>query len=276
MLSLNAPVISLSMQNISTANWWVKISKNPENDCINFISLGIAFYLIMSLNKSILIFCFSGLLSFQQDDPKETIIVAYREPEMMYGKVQLLIERRTHKRVIGYMAHTVAEDTSFFDRDGDPIETRVGNGNDSSLLEITYETKHDVRGRRLETTIYDNGGRSVCKYDSNGYAIKWENYNNAQNSTQPVSYTIFTHNAVGEITELVTYGYPGNAVVKEEREYSSDGLLLNKNFDGGQFKEHNQYISRDKKGNWTKKVNIVLRNNLPYSRDTIKRKITYY
>ena len=218
---------------------------------------------MITLKRSILLLCVFCLLSFQQNKIKRIVIAAYREPEMMYGNIKQVIELRSDK-IEGEVPQLCPFDTTTFDRQGDPIETKLGVKNGRCLL-ISYQNKYDKYGKKLETMI-DDGNKRIYRYDSNGRIIKSEYYTT---SLQLLNYDIYKYDSTGEAMESDRYrGSQDSKPSKEQFEYDLDGFLLS----SGHLTY--KYLSRDTKGNWTKRT--VTSHRFETKIDTITRKITYY
>jgi hypothetical protein len=217
----------------------------------------------MLLKKSILITCVLFLLSFQQNKVGRIIIVAYREPELMYGNIKQVIELRSDK-IEGDIPQLCPFDTTTFDRKGDPIETKLGAKNGRCLL-VFYKTIYNESGKKLETIVND-GNRKIYKYNDGGRITKSEYYST---SLQLLNYDIYRYNTAGEIMESDHFrGLNDSKPTKTKFECDLDGFLLS----NGQLTY--KYLSTDTKGNWTKR--IITSHRFETKVDTITRKITYY
>src|ERR1700760_1257674 len=116
---------------------------------------------MINLKRTIFIFCAVCLLSVQQNKVKRIVIVAYRQPELMYGNIKQVIELRSDK-IEGDVPQLCPFDTTSFDKNGNPIETRLGVKKGRCLL-ISYKTMYDGKGKKLET-IVNNGNKTIYKF----------------------------------------------------------------------------------------------------------------
>jgi len=218
------------------------------------------------MKKLIFLLVLPLVLSFQQDKTKHIVIVAYREPEMMYGNVKQVIELRPDK-IKSDELQLCPFDTTNFDKRGDPIETKLGIKNRHCML-ITYSTKYDEHGKR-SITIVDDGNKKIYRFDSNDHIVKSENHTT---SSQLLDYDIYKYDSAGDIMESdhcrgpYGFGPYDSKPTKTKFECDLNGFLLS--IGGLTYK----YLSTDANGNWTKRIMIKDRNEL----DTIERKITYY
>ncbi|MFI5161773.1 MAG: hypothetical protein ACHQHN_10885 [Sphingobacteriales bacterium] len=208
-----------------------------------------------------LLFVSFCILSFQQSKIKRMVIVAYREPELMYGNIKQVIELRD-RVPLGDKTQLVPDDTTLFDKKGDPIRTSFGVKGDNSPSYTTYYTKYDSGQWSKETNVYV--GRKLTYYfDHDGRVVKCEE----PGPTQPLSYILYHYNSAGELSGSETYDYHNNLRFRERFEYDLDGLLISA--DGRLIYK---YLSRDAIGNWTKRIATWDKNHI----DTVERKIIYY
>lgn len=204
-----------------------------------------------------------SLLSFQQNKTRRMIIVAYRQPEWMYGNIKQVIELRPDK-IKGDEPQLCPFDTTNFDEKGEPIETKLGVKNEHCML-INYRVKYDNHGKKLTTTV-DNGDKIIYRYDTDGRIVKSEHYTT---SLQLLDYDVYSYDSAGDIAELDRYrGSYGSGPYETKIKLQCDlnGFLSNMN--GLNYK----YLATDAHGNWTKRIIINIHNEA----DTVTRKINYY
>ncbi|WP_426670748.1 hypothetical protein ACPPVU_05840 [Mucilaginibacter sp. McL0603] len=138
-----------------------------------------------NLKKLLLLLCAFCFLSFRQDKIKRIVIVAYREPELMYGNIKQVIELRPDRKVEGDKPQLVPDDTTLFSKAGDPIRTNFGEKGYAASY-VTYYTKYDSSQIRVETAVYVDL-KSVYYFDSNGRVTKREE----PGPTQPISLVLY-------------------------------------------------------------------------------------
>ncbi|MBS1531863.1 MAG: hypothetical protein JSU01_16265 [Bacteroidetes bacterium] len=220
------------------------------------------------LKKSVFIFFALCLSSFQQDKTKRFFIVAYRDPEIMYGNIKQVIELRPDK-IEGEEPHLCPYDTTSFDKNGNPIETRLGIKKGRCLL-ISYKTKYDRQGKKQETMI-DDGHKMIYMFNDKGYIVRSEYYST---SSYLLDYNTYEYNSAGEIIESQSYrGQNDSKPTKTKFEFDLDGMLSS--ISGDRWHRTYQYLSTDAKGNWTKRTitdHTLGRVNV----DTVICKIAYY
>ncbi|HEX3384708.1 MAG TPA: hypothetical protein VHS53_05955 [Mucilaginibacter sp.] len=221
-----------------------------------------------NLKKPIFALCALCLLSFQQENTRRFVLVAFREPELMYGHIRQIIELRPDRKPEGDIPQLVPDDTTTFDKMGDPIQTTLGEISSKAPGYVTYSTKHDSIGRRLETAVYTDIKR-VYYFDGNGRVIKREE----PGPTTPISHRIYFYNSAGELSGYQEYGYHDSLRETVSFEYDLKGLLEREDYSisNHMAKADFTYLSFDEKGNWTKRI---ISNE--HAADTVERKITYY
>ena len=267
-MSLNAPVISLSTQNTLTANWWVKISKNPVNGDIKFVSLGMPLFIIMSLNKSTSIFIILLALAWKENDERKTTIVFDThtgEIQTLKGRVKLFVET--------YERHDSNPETDSISFDSTGNQVRKSTSSIEMVENVhKYSYKYDTNGEKIEA-ISDSG--EVYKYDRNGHIYEL---------IASIKDTLgvrceFKYNAAGDIIQckefdlkilsyLTTYKYNHRRLLIEEVGFKGDKFGDKPSYF---VKVTYNYKSFDEKGNWTKVVEHFWNEE-----KTITRKITYY
>jgi hypothetical protein len=276
LLSLNAPVISLSMQNISIVNWWVKISKNPINDGIKFISLGILIMIAMSFNKLISVCAILFICSCQKGAPLKTIVFGGDQFEVLNSRVKQVISIK--KSLTGIFSPV---DTIWFDENGNVLKKRTS----SRLGEVkaTCVTEYRTNGEKLRTiekdTEYafgrvDDISRSIFKYGSSAQINYREDY--YENDTSHTN-THYKYDVSGDCVEVVMSNKLG-VEFSENRKYQNHLMIQaesyfykGKNKDNAG-KDIYHYLAFDKNGNWTRRM--IVYNGEKEWLET--RKITYY
>jgi hypothetical protein len=218
-------------------------------------------------NYVLILLVFPLFLQSQKSKPQKLIIVAYREPEIMYGNIKQVIEKRPY-------FHTDVKlplfDTTTFDRKTNPIETRLGDKEGSCGL-VLYQLSNDKSGKKIETIIYSKEVRDIFKFDSGSHLTK--------SRPNKAYYTSYTVDDVNGVIEAALLGANKKIGVKEKYKYH-EGVLSEldiwsklKELRGKNFYK---YLSIDKNGNWTKRIVIYKNENSGPKADTVVRKITYY
>jgi YD repeat-containing protein len=276
LLSLNAPVISLSMQNISTVNWWGKISKNPGNGYIKFVSLGITFP-VMSLKKPI--FIASVLIAFLSCHraSKMDVTTTYdTQFEILNGKVRELTE--TYKT----QSNDQETDITTFDKNGNAAQARQIRAHQNGIIKYSY--KYDKNDKKTEITLNNGGIQATYKCDKNGRAVE---LNTDVKEFYVANIHLYKYDSTGNMIESDSYRdkehlfstkfiYNGQHLLMEEDKLDTGKRLT--------IRAIYSYKAFDGKHNWLKRVNNVEYyfgeiggDNQPTVRkDTITRKITYY
>jgi len=230
----------------------------------------------MYLFKAISILGLSIILTSPYQKTIKTLVVSHTRPEILSGQVKQLIEIRSESSSEFKLCPI---DTTFFDKDGNPIETRQGTGKYSCVIS-KYADKYDTSGKKTETTFYDDNLRNVFKYDSVGNIIQLKHYRKFQ-TMQLLAESTFNYDADNNINEIVSHSFTGLLISKELLTYDDKGFVSEDDcyFRGKQlrFELFHKYISLDRQGNWTKKIDVIkyATGSAP-STDTIERKITYY
>jgi hypothetical protein len=206
------------------------------------------------------------LFSSQMNNSPKLVIVAYREPETMFGEIKQVIETRLNVHAEPALCRV---DTTFFDKNTNPVEARLGD-NGHNCITIYYVVNYDKTGKKAEKIIYSSIRTDTFETDKFGHLTK------SHDAQGFISYTINnTH-----IEASVLYRRPDSVLLKQQYKYSSNGLLsefdfyTNKDVLKGTCSY--TYLSIDHYGNWTKRVLHYKENFGGTVADTIIRKITYY
>jgi hypothetical protein len=240
----------------------VKISKNPVNGDIKFVSLSITYPCLMVSYKSALIFIILFTVACKGNDDYITTAIFGRyfsEIEILKGHVKKLTQI--------YEAGGLDPKSEIidFDSNGNQIQSKLTNIEGVAGI-VKYTYKYESDGKK---TIIPDDRFNLYKFEKNGHIAESISYidNTIYDSCK------FYYDSAGDIVEsvdsfskmktnLTRYKYNSQHLLIESDEYQGNKHIYKVNY---------EYKSFDEKGNWTQMVF--------HSKDitrTVIRHITYY
>ncbi|MBD1366970.1 hypothetical protein IDJ77_24380 [Mucilaginibacter sp. ZT4R22] len=218
-----------------------------------------------------------SLAGFAQTNKQQQSTELLTEPfEVLKGRVKQVIETRVSLR--GSPLLMLHHDTIVFDKKGHQVELRARPAGRFLYTYQSIDTDMEI------VLIHPSGNwKRIYRRASNGLIVETVDYLKNEISEQH----IYTYDSLGRVTERKTfikkngtsystrYYYNNRGCLKEERNSSvgkKDNLILEKTLEKTEY----QYLSFDKKGNWTTQTKTNHHLNNTDSPDTVTRKITYY
>ncbi len=221
----------------------------------------------MFIKNASLLFTFWLFFTSQKNTQSNLVIVAYREPETMFGEIKQVIETRLNVHTEPALCRV---DTTYFDKNTNPVETRLGDSGHNCVI-IHYILNDDVKGKKVEKIIYSNTRTDTFKTDKSELLKNF--------SSLKRDYTSYTINN-SHVATVIFYRSKDDSALKEQFKYLPSGLLSEVDFYSNKDVLKGTcsyaYLSIDQHGNWTKRVSHYRENFGVTVADTIIRKITYY
>jgi YD repeat-containing protein len=224
------------------------------------------FYPQIDMNRLLLLLMFS-LAGFAQTDKKQQSTELLTEPfEVLKGSVKQVIEAGVSLR--GSPLLIFHHDTIVFDKKGHQVELRARPGGRFSYTYQSIDTDKEI------VLIHPSGNwKRIYRRASNGLIVETVDYLKNEIYEQHT----YTYDSLGRVTERKTFIKKNATSYSTRYCYNRSGYLTEEsNLSIGKKvnliieKTEYQYISFDKKGNWTTqtKTNHHLNDNLTNSPDT--------
>jgi hypothetical protein len=236
----------------------------------------------MLVNRPILIYIIFITLLFTCKKRPATINIkpitlnfcsSYPAPERLNGRVKRLIT--VMQSLVGIFSPI---DTTYFDKKGNTTIS-TGNGRFGKILE-KVTSKYNKNGQKLNSTVkiyeyafggIDDSSTSVFKYNDSGYISSLKRY-----YSEPQGYidsVLYKYNKTGDLVEInngiiTDLKYVHHLLTEDTMYYPPKGLKTEFSFSRNTYK----YLSFDKKGNWTKRIEYLGKEKYWM----VSREITYY
>jgi len=222
----------------------------------------------MHINRLLLLLGLLVVLPFQKTFAQQFPIL--NQTEELHGKVKTIIETRDFKR------HNVKNQKSLYAIPDDNTRHRNQIVNSGFASEIYFDNKY-IKPDKEQDTV---GVYCVDIFNRDADLIGMKCYF----KDKKLYYrNVFKHGLNDldfNITEFCIYNSNDSLVFRQIYSYNNKGFLTKAANYSNDKKIKNMtiftYISFDRKGNWTKRMEKTLKKGMIVSVNVVERKITYY